>query len=332
MIYYASNLAEFMHKTLFCLASGYELISEIMNFEDSYRAQRLLEKWNERYDLLLTPQQQHRKFLSGDSTFCCVIFRTLNKNPEFQPSDEAWANFEVAPHHPEFQMMTQRFGVVLFCRPNPMLLVKNGERIAATDRLQLDFINQQLRSAIKGCDKFEIPGISVAGYRLIRRTKRAKSLKELEMMSLSENSKHATDWTWELTKDKYNQVREVGMNLIQRFHENCNNPEKPKMPKEKRAYWERHFRSLEGFIGFRGVRSQIGKLWNEENTLFRKKYNYAWLDDHYGCARKLKLTYIKAPKMKIENNMPIDQAFSAYKTSHIDTLKILHEDWKKSKN
>lgn len=93
-------------------------------------------------------------------------------------------------------------------------------------------------------------------------------------------------------------------------------------------YWEKHFKSLEGLVGFRGVRSQVGKIWNEEATLFHKKYNQQFVGD-YSHARKLKLSYIKASKMKIENNSLIEDALKQYQDVHIQYLKILHDDWKK---
>lgn len=212
MIYYTSNNAEFLHKTLFCLSQGYELMSKIMTVKDLHHAQRLLEKWDERYELLLTPQQQHRKFLNGSSTFCCIVRNYVEKNEEFVPSESAWADFEFAPNHSEFQMHTQGFHIFLFCRVNPMLLVQNGEKIEPTDRQKISYINEQLRKEIKSCEEFSICSLQSGGYRVIRKTKRAKSLKELQDLSLSENSKHATDWTWELTKE--NMLNFVKLGLI----------------------------------------------------------------------------------------------------------------------
>lgn len=326
MIYYTSNNAEFLHKTLFCLSQGYELMSKIMTVKDLHHAQRLLEKWDERYELLLTPQQQHRKFLNGSSTFCCIVRNYVEKNEEFVPSESAWADFEFAPNHSEFQMHTQGFHIFLFCRVNPMLLVQNGEKIEPTDRQKISYINEQLRKEIKSCEEFSICSLQSGGYRVIRKTKRAKSLKELQDLSLSENSKHATDWTWELTKEKYAQLREVGINLVQQYHDFCS--KQVRSSKEKALYWEKHFKSLEGLVGFRGVRSQVGKIWNEEATLFHKKYNQQFVGD-YSHARKLKLSYIKASKMKIENNSLIEDALKQYQDVHIQYLKILHDDWKK---
>lgn len=314
MIYYTTNIAEFTHKYLFCASQGYELRTEVIEACASISAQSFLDKLNDRYDLLSTPQQQHRKFLSGKSTFCCLVYTGIDYPGPFDPR----ADLLFFEENPSSGMLSHWFYMIVLARVNPMLLVQDGKKIEQTDRKKIDYINEELRKKIRGCDKFRNVGITHEGYLLTRKTKRAKSLKELQALSLTKNSKHATDWTWRLSDAKYKEIRDVGISLVLKYQEFLN--KKVRGESEKAAYWEKHFRSLEGFLGYRGVRSQIGKLWNEEATLFRNKYKENFLSAFSG-ARKLKLTYIKASKMNIKNNSSIEDALNDYNSRHVELLK-----------
>ena len=72
MIYYTTGTKELTHTVLACFSKGYDfaVLVKPTNFSN---AESMLEKWNDRYGLLNTPQQQYRKFLSGQSTFCCIV-------------------------------------------------------------------------------------------------------------------------------------------------------------------------------------------------------------------------------------------------------------------
>ncbi|MCG0211290.1 hypothetical protein, partial [Pseudomonas aeruginosa] len=85
---------------------------------------------------------------------------------------------------------------------------------------------------------------------LVRLTKPKKSIKELQAKNWT-NEKHVTDWTWRLTDKAYKEQLEQGKRVVLRFQSLI---EKNASLDEKKAYFERHFRALEGYLGYRGVR------------------------------------------------------------------------------
>ncbi|OTU38810.1 hypothetical protein CAT57_02195, partial [Acinetobacter pittii] len=95
------------------------------------------------------------------------------------------------------------------------------------------------------------------------------------------------------------------------------------------AYFERHFRALEGYLGYRGVRQQIGNLYHLEKRLFNDKYNHPWFD--HG-ARTLKLSYIKKIKNMIANNTPYQEAESCYVTVLMEAFITKHEKQREKSN
>ena len=76
MIYYTTGTKETTHTILACFSKGYDL-GVLVRPSSFSKAEAILEKWNDRYDLLNTPQQQYRKFLSGQSTFSCIVANGL---------------------------------------------------------------------------------------------------------------------------------------------------------------------------------------------------------------------------------------------------------------
>ena len=160
---------------------------------------------------------------------------------------------------------------------------------------------------------------------MVRLTKPKKSIKELQAKNWT-NEKHATDWTWRLTDQAYKEQLEQGKRVVLRFQSLI---EKNASLDEKKAYFERHFRALEGYLGYRGVRQQIGNLYHLEKRLFNDKYNHPWFD--HG-ARTLKLSYIKKIKNMIANNTPYQEAESCYVTVLMEAFITKHEKQREKSN
>lgn len=216
----------------------------------------------------------------------------------------------------------------MFCRTSDAFLFdeKTKKVLSKTDKQDLLKINRKIFEICPSAETFHnianIAPIIVGKYELVRLTKPKKSIKELKAKNWT-NEKHATDWTWRLTDRAYKEQLEQGKRVVLRFQ---NMIEKNASLDEKKVYFERHFRALEGYLGYRGVRQQIGNLYHLEKRLFKDKYNQSWFD--HG-ARTLKLAYMKKLKNLIANNTLYKEAESQFLSVLKEHLDKNYEKWKK---
>jgi len=315
MIYYTTGIKEFTHTTLACFSKGYDfaVLVKPSNFTN---AESMLEKWNDRYGLLNTPQQQYRKFLSGQSTFCCIV----QNGGCFQKENLSEADFyrylrDKSKGENKLYALRPPT-LLLLCRVNDLLL-----RLPDENKYDhLDYLNQQLAKQVKGCETFGKVVLNVGEYSFLQLTKRAKSIKELQEMGLSENTKHATNFTWRLKQDTFEAVRLRGVNLVNSYQNKKSNT-------DVKEYFEKYLLSLEGYIGYRGVRVQIGKLYGIFTAYFQSKMNRSFLG---AGGRKLNLSYVRASTPKIKNNTEIHTYFRAIKDEANQSSRELLLAWKSS--
>ena len=319
MIYYTTSIKEFTHTTLACFSKGYDLGILIQPSSFS-NAESMLEKWNDRYGLLNTPQQQYRKFLSGQSTFCCIVAN----GGCFQKENLTEADFYRYLRDKsknENKLYTLRPPtLLLLCRVNDLLLRLPDGVIIQNKYDHLDYLNDQISKQVKGAETFGKISLTVGEYTFLQLTKRAKSIKELQEMGLSENTKHATNFTWRLKQEAFEVVRQRGVNLVNSFQKNKSNT-------DVKEHFEKYLLSLEGYIGYRGVRVQIGKLYSMFTAYFQSKMNRSFLG---AGGRKLNLSYVRASTPKIKNNTEIHTYFRAIKDEANQSSRELLLAWKSS--
>ena len=143
---------------------------------------------------------------------------------------------------------------------------------------------------------------------------------ELQEMGLTENTKHATNFTWRLRQETFETVRQRGVNLVNNYQNNKSNT-------DVKEYFEKYLLSLEGYIGYRGVRVQIGKLYGMFTAYFQSKMNRSFLS---AGGRKLNLSYVRASTPKIKNNTAIHTYFRDIRDqANIESRNLL-EAWKKT--
>ena len=142
----------------------------------------MLEKWNDRYGLLNTPQQQYRKFLSGQSTFCCITYN----GGCFQKENLGEADFYRYlrdKSKSENKLYALRPPILLLlCRVNGLLLRLPDGVIIQNKYDHLDYLNDQISKQVKGAETFGKISLTVGEYTFLQLTKRAKSIKELQEM------------------------------------------------------------------------------------------------------------------------------------------------------
>ena len=321
MIYYSYNPKDFTKNIMGLMTNEYDLVSEKFSF-DIDEAEGMINKWIDRYHLLDTAQQTYRRRLNVEPVFSLII----NFRYEYlqgMSDDERWKKFE----HGESVFLT-KVDAYLFCRTSDAFLFdeKTKKVLSKTDKQDLLKINRKIFEICPSAETFHnianIAPIIVGKYELVRLTKPKKSIKELKAKNWT-NEKHATDWTWRLTDRAYKEQLEQGKRVVLRFQ---NMIEKKASLDEKKAYFERHFRALEGYLGYRGVRQQIGNLYHLEKRLFKDKYNQSWFD--HG-ARTLKLAYMKKLKNLIANNTLYKEAESQFLSVLKEHLDKNYEKWKK---
>ncbi|WP_180101505.1 hypothetical protein [Acinetobacter sp. YH12151] len=317
MIYYTTGIKEFTHTTLACFSKGYDLAIFVKPSSFS-NAESMLEKWNNRYDLLNTPQQQYRKFLSGQSTFSCIVANGCC----FQKENLSEADFyrylrdKSKSENKLYALSTPT--LLLLCRVNDLLLRLPDGEIIQNKYNHLDYLNDQISKQVKGAETFGKISLTMGEYTFLQLTKRAKSIKELQEMGLSENTKHATNFTWRLKQEAFEAVRQRGVNLVNSFQKNKSNT-------DVKEHFEKYLLSLEGYIGYRGVRVQIGKLYGMFTAYFQSKMNRSFLS---AGGRKLNLSYVRASTPKIKNNTEIYTYFRAIKDEANQSSRELLLTWK----
>jgi hypothetical protein len=314
MIFYRTNVKEVTHTILQCVSKGYDL-AFLMTCESRSSAQSILEKWNERYELTLSNQQQYRKFLCGESTFCCIVADVGYQRRNFGDA-EFYRYLKNKTDENSPVQLSQKISLVLLCRVNPTLL---SDEESANKYKNIDAINDKLAKKIAGCERFSKPHMQFGAYEFVQITKRAKSLKELQEQGLTENSKHSTDFTYRLSSDKVAEIRARGVQYVNSYQNKTNSPAP--------AHFEKYLRELEGYIGYRGVRVQIGELYNAFTRYFKAKMTKTFAS---AGGRKLNLSYVKADSPKIENNMGIDQYFRKIKDDAKTAARAALQNWKSS--
>lgn len=324
MIYYSYTSKDFTKNIMGLMTNEYDLLSKTFSFNPD-EATQMITKWIERYHLLETPQQTYRRRLNCEPVFSLVIDFNFNYL-EVRNEDERWEKF--ANNEPVFLVTVNAY---LFCRTSDSFLFdeKTEKVLSKTNKQDLVKINRKIFERCPSAEAFQYIGdidpIVSGKYEFIRLTKPKKSIKELKANHWT-NEKHATDWTWRLTDRAYKGQVEQGQRVILRFQ---NMIEKSASLDEKKAYFERHFRALEGYLGYRGVRQQIGLLYHQEKRLFSNKYNKPWFD--HG-ARMLQLSYMKKLKNPIVNNTPYPEAESQYMGVLTRILNKNYEIWKEKSN
>ena len=321
MMYYSYSAKDFTKNVMGLITNEYDLISKKFSF-DVDEAMSMINKWIDRYHLLETAQQTYRRRLNIEPVFSLVInfrYESLQGLSE----DERWEKF--ANNEPVFPVKVDAY---LFCRTSDAFLANEQTQkvLSKTDKRDLIQINHRIFEQCPSAESFQYLGdiepITAGKYEFVRLTKPKKSIKELKAKNWT-NEKHVTDWTWRLTDRAYKEQLEQGKRVVLRFQ---NLIEKNASLDEKKMYFERHFRALEGYLGYRGVRQQIGNLYHLEKRLFNDKYSNPWFD--HG-ARMLKLSYMKKLKNQIPNNTLYQEAESKYVNLLTEHLNKNYEIWKK---
>jgi len=303
MIYYSYVPKDFTKHVMGMMTNEYDLVAKkfILNMNTD-EASRMISKWIERYHLLETAQQTYRRRLNSEPVFSLLVHFTYSYLPGLSES-ECWEKFD--KNEPAFLVQVEAY---LFCRTSDAFLLdeKTQKVLSKTDKQDLLKINRKIFEICPSSESFsyigEVNPISCGRYELVRLTKPKKSIKELQAKNWT-NEKHVTDWTWRLTDNA--------------------------SLDEKKAYFERHFRALEGYLGYRGVRQQIGNLYHLEKRLFKDKYNQPWFD--HG-ARTLKLSYMKKLKSPIVNNSSYQEAEAHFRSVLTEDLNKKYEKWKAKSN
>lgn len=86
---------------------------------------------------------------------------------------------------------------------------------------------------------------------------------------------------------------------------------------------------MEGYIGYRGVRVQIGKLYSMFCAYFQSKMNRSFLS---AGGRKLNLSYVRASTPQIPNNTDIHVHINNLKDKANEQSRALLAAWKKSED
>ena len=208
----------------------------------------------------------------------------------------------------------------MLCRVNDLIRRLPDGGIIQNKYDHLDYLNEHIAKQVKGAETFGKLNLTMGDYVFLQLTKRAKSIKELQEMGLSENTKHATNFTWRLNQEVFEAVRLRGINLVNSFQKNKSNT-------DVKEHFEKYLLSLEGYIGYRGVRVQIGKLYGIFTAYFQSKMNRSFLG---AGGRKLNLSYVRASTAKIKNNTEIHSYFRAIKDEANQGSRALLLAWKSS--
>ena len=326
MIYYSYFPKDFTKNVMGMMTNEYDLVSKKFRFNtNNNEATHMIAKWIERYHLLETAQQTYRRRLNSEPVFSLLVNFSYSYLPGLS-ENECWE--KIAKNEPGFLVQVEAY---LFCRTSDAFLLdeKTQKVLSKTDKQDLLKINRKIFEICPSSESFSYIGdvnpISCGRYELVRLTKPKKSIKELQAKNWT-NEKHVTDWTWRLTDKAYKEQLEQGKRVVLRFQSLI---EKNASLDEKKAYFERHFRALEGYLGYRGVRQQIGNLYHLEKRLFKDKYNQPWFD--HG-ARTLKLSYMKKLKSPIVNNSSYQEAEAHFRSVLTEDLNKKYEKWKAKSN
>jgi len=291
MIYYSVNKSRALQNATYLITREFDLVGSTIQLS-AVEAIPMLSRWVERYHLLETPQQTYRRRLSGEAVFSLLVdfnYKILNEDNK------------------EFEVFVE---LTLFCRGSERFFFDENRERQLDPKKDIDAVNTLIRKQIKNAETFiHISDFKkvIGKYELVQLTKKSKSIAELKANDWSKTT-HATNWTWRLTSEALKEQTEHGQRLINRFQNIL--AKNDVTIAEKKAYFEKHFKALEGYLGHRGVRQQVGKLYHQEAKLFKNRYQCNWLD-HGG--RKLNLGYIRASKNWIKNNSDYLGAHNQYR-------------------
>lgn len=299
MVYYGMTMGDVLQNIMNLASNEFELCSDKLVLPID-QARTVIEKWVDRYHLDETAQQRYRRRLAGEPVFSLTCLIVTSRLPY---SDEEI----VARYDADLEILDVKMELRLFCRCNDVFLYDESTEkvLSISEKANYPEINKRISRYIAGAETFKHLSsydITVNKYKLVRLTKPRKNIKELDKKNWKP-TKHSTDWTFQLTDDAYKKQEEQGKRIVLRFQ---NLLEKKAQLPEKKAYFEKHLSALEGYIGYRGVRQQVGKLYHQEKRLFMSKYGESWL---VNGATPLNLAYVKKKKLVIPTDSDQDAVF-----------------------
>lgn len=298
MIYYSLYMNECLQNIIGLVSNEFELCTDVLSLPID-QAQKIIEKWTERYHLDETAQQRYRRRLSGEPVFSLICILASAKL--FYSDEEIISRYDN-----DLEILSSSLQLRLFCRCSDLFLRDEDKVLSISDKANYPEINKRISQYIESAETFKHISswdITVNSYKLVRITKPRKSIKELDKKNWKP-TKHSTDWTFKLTDEAYKKQEEQGKRTVLRFQSLLE--KKAELP-EKKAYFEKHLKSLEGYVGYRGVRQQVGKLYHQEKRLFMSKYGESWQD--HGV-RKLNLAYVKKKKLMVSRNADQEEIIS----------------------
>ncbi|MEN8352838.1 hypothetical protein [Acinetobacter towneri] len=260
-----------------------------MEFHDDEEFINFVEKWTERYQLTISPKERFKQKKKGHPTFDLIIKPNLVGDDAFtkdlieiaknEPEKFTRSDFDFLNHSESYLEMK----FYLFCNIDTPQIYDG--------LIPIDQVNSTLKKYIDGAEKFSYvfdSPIKFGNYELVRLTQK-RSIKD----DLEGREKNASDWTWRIGSESYSKVQKQGEVLINRWNQCIEKSEE-----EKQAYFEKHLKILEGYLGFRGVRKQVGTLWAKERKVFKAKYGEKYLPYY----RPLKLKYVQRLKSGLRAN------------------------------
>ena len=294
MIYYTHNAQIAMQRIQDCATrSKCQLLAQVngMQFSNNRQFSEFIGKWTDRYQLTMTPKQRYDAKKKGHPTFDLLVYVSLSYGDPY--TDHL---IEIAKEDPEqfkqadFDILTQgseysQIQLYLFCNID-------SEKVTTESIGSFD-LTMMLREQIEGCERFGYiheNEVNIDGYEFVRLTQ-SKSI--VDVIEGKASNKNKYDWTWRLSKEKYGNIQKAGEQLINRFNQISD-----KTDDEKKAYFEKHLSIFEKLHGFRGVRKQIGQMYNAEKRSMKRKYGEKSLQYY----RPLKLAYMKRSKNSIPAN------------------------------
>ena len=270
-----------------------QLLAKVHGIEFSSNADltQFIDKWIDRYQLKMTPKQRFDAKKKGQATFDLLVHLPLSYDDAFTehlinlatnyPDDFKQSDFDILRQGSKYAQVN----FYLFCNID-------SESVAQR-KIDSFKLTSMLREHIEGCERLHYIDeheVAIDGYEFVRLTQSKSIVDEIEGRT---NHKNKYDWTWRLSKEKYGNIQKAGEQLINRF-----NLMTDKTDEEKKAYFEKHLSIFEKLYGFRGVRKQIGQMYNAEKRSIKRKYGEKALQYY----RPLKLTYMQRAKNSVPAN------------------------------
>lgn len=306
MIYYTHSKTIAMQRIQDCATrSKCQLLAQVngLEFSTTEELTDFIDKWTDRYRLKMTPKQRFDAKKKGQPTFDLLVYLPLSYDDPFTQHLIEMAKDDPAQFKEEdFDILEQGTAYApikfyLFCNID-------SEKVS-TESISSSRLTEMLRKQIDGCEHFGYiheNEVKIDGYEFVRLTQSKSLVDEIEG-----RTKNKYDWTWRLSKETYGNIQKAGEQLINRFHQITD-----KTDDEKKAYFEKHLKIFESLSGFRGVRKQIGQMYNTEKRSMKRKYGEKSLQYY----RPLKLVYMQRSKNSVPANSD-PQAFYEWLASVI---------------